>query len=370
MRYCTDYKNGKCTRTKCNFPHLTNAEIAQEKKRLREEGGAADSTAAVATAKPKAKPKANPKSPASPCALSSGMPIQAKIGLDADSGDNSKVTFCEKIDVSEISIGDECKMRQYARRLPRERRTKMKVPSRLPFAFCCAINRARRMANELFENKYGDVIFWQKDRTMLFDSHMEMLDIEDDYWTTSWGLMSCWNAADEIEREMAGSGYFLNIADYQQTVPDEFVYSAPAVPGVLKKCHSSVDNFSVSHKWLVDTGCAHDRIPDSKAADYPKCLPQETPQEFSTANGETASTVRMNIKIPAIECKTSACLLPDTPAVLTVGEKSRVRVLIRLDCGQKALLDFYPQARLCHFQYSKTFPTCVKVDLTQIRMWT
>ena len=126
------------------------------------------------------------------------------------------------------------------------------------------------MANELFENKCEDVIFWQKDRIMLFDCHLEMLDIEADYWKTSWGLMSCWNAAEEIDREMAGSEDVLHIADYQQTVPAEFAHSAPAVPGVLKKGHSSVDNFSVSNKWLVDTGCAHDLIPDSKAADYPK----------------------------------------------------------------------------------------------------
>ena len=124
MRHCVGYKNGKCTRNNCTLPHLTNAEIAQEKKRLKEEGGAADSTAAVATAKPKAKPKANPKGPAFPCVLSNGVPMQAKIGLHADASDNAKVTFCEKVDVSEVLIEEECTMRQYARHIPKERRIK------------------------------------------------------------------------------------------------------------------------------------------------------------------------------------------------------------------------------------------------------
>ena len=122
------------------------------------------------------------------------------IGLYADTDDNANVTFCDKVDVSEILIEDERPMRQYARHIPKERRTNLKDPSRLPLALCCAINRARRMANELFENKYEDVMFWTKDKIMLFDSHLEMLDIEGDYWKTSWGLMSCWNAAEEIDR--------------------------------------------------------------------------------------------------------------------------------------------------------------------------
>lgn len=45
---------------------------------------------------------------------------------------------------------------------------------------------------------------------------------------------------------------------------------------------------------------------------------------FFTANGDIASTVRMNVRILAIDCKTSACLLPDTPAVLTVGGRTEL----------------------------------------------
>lgn len=85
-----------------------------------------------------------------------------------------------------------------------------------------------------------------------------------------------------------------------------------------------VDSFSVSGKWLIDTGCAHDLVLDSKAADHPTCLFHETPHELSTANGDTASTVRMNVNIPAIDRKTAACLLPDTPAVLTVRGRTEL----------------------------------------------
>ena len=162
------------------------------------------------------------------------------------------------------------------------------------------------------------------EQTMRFVSKLPMIDIEREDWRTSWAPTSCWNAASQIDRDTATRIEGLQVADSTQAILSEIEQPAPAFPGVLKKGHSVVDNCSVSGKWLVDTGCAHDLIPDSKAADYPKCLFQETPHEFSTANGETASTVRMNIKIPAIECKTSACLLPDTPAVLTVGGRAEL----------------------------------------------
>lgn len=72
----------------------------------------------------------------------------------------------------------------------------------------------------------------------------------------------------------------LHFADYKQAILSEVEQSAPAVPGVLKIGQSVVDIFRVSGKWLIDTGCAHDFVPDSKAADHPTCLFQETAHDF------------------------------------------------------------------------------------------
>lgn len=158
-----------------------------------------------------------------------------------------------------------------------------------------------------------------EDQILRFDSKLALIDTEDEHRRTSWGLISCWSAVFQIEHVTATKFDGLHSADYKQAIPSEIEQSAPAVPGVLKRGHSAVDNFSVSGKWLIDTGCAHDIVPDSKAADHPTCLLHETPQACSTVDGDTASTVRMHVNIPAIDCKTSPCLLPDTPAVLTVG---------------------------------------------------
>lgn len=193
VRHCIAFRSGKCTKTDCRFPHLSKAQLAQERNKLKE-ANTADAIAAVATSKAKAKPKAKAKAPACPCILSCGNQLEAQIGICGNSRRHAKVTFNDRIDVDEIPVDGNNQMKIIRQRVQHTRVGRLNNPSCLPLALCCAINRARRLANRLFGHLYRNVICWMEDQIMRFDSKLAMIDTEDEHWRTSWGLISCWKS--------------------------------------------------------------------------------------------------------------------------------------------------------------------------------
>lgn len=203
VRDCIGFRNGNCTKTDCKFPHLSKAQNAEENKRLKE-ASASDSIAAVATSKATAKPKAKAKALAYPCILSNGNQWKHNLGMCGDSKINSKVTFDDSVDVDEVPVDANNRMKRVRRKVSSSTRVgRLKNHSCLPLAQGCAFNRARRLANSRFGNVYRDVIFWMEDQTMLFDSQRPMIDTEREHWQTSWGLIACWNAASHVDRDTA-----------------------------------------------------------------------------------------------------------------------------------------------------------------------
>jgi hypothetical protein len=72
--------------------------------------------------------------------------------------------------------------------------------------------------------------------------------------------------------------------------------------------------------WLMDTGCAHDLIGKKMAEGYTTSrLPR--PFTFTTANGSVKSYQSVPMQSDSLECSINPFLLPETPAVLSVGRR-------------------------------------------------
>lgn len=88
--------------------------------------------------------------------------------------------------------------------------------------------------------------------------------------------------------------------------------------------YKPVNSFLVAAGWLVDTGCLNDFVPEELAHKHKECVYEARPYRFNTAKKHIESAEKMNLVVPPLKGVTSACILPDTPAVLTMGGRNRL----------------------------------------------
>lgn len=92
--------------------------------------------------------------------------------------------------------------------------------------------------------------------------------------------------------------------------------------GSLKRRIDYVDRCMVASNLLVDTGRAHDLVQQSDTTPHQNGLFRDRAVVCNTANGGAASTMRLKVTIPEIDCEASVWFLCDTPPVLTIGGRS------------------------------------------------
>jgi hypothetical protein len=148
----------------------------------------------------------------------------------------------------------------------------------------CAVHRAELMHLALGGEEYEDVVSF---RLKGLAAKTRILDDEIDYNHCDWAVSERYDIA-ETNATCAA-----NIADK---------------PELAKGL------------WLMDTGCARDLIGKKMAEGYEKAqLPR--PFTFTTANGSVKSYQSIPMQSQSLECTINPYLLPETPAVLSVGRR-------------------------------------------------
>lgn len=153
-----------------------------------------------------------------------------------------------------------------------------------------------------------------------------------------WGMTSCWNHVSVIEKHTALHHMTTHNMDHAVSWDAKarkritninkacgFVVSGAdtanndaaqlAMPGYVHASYNVVNKFDVSASWLNDMGWPHDLAPEEHASKHQGCVYEAKAFNFNTANGNSVSHTRLHVSI---------CILPQTPSVLPVGERSHL----------------------------------------------
>eukprot|EP00972_Heterocapsa_arctica_P030475 4486860-Heterocapsa_arctica.AAC.1 len=92
--------------------------------------------------------------------------------------------------------------------------------------------------------------------------------------------------------------------------------------------------------WLIDTGCAHDLVVsiDDIARTGDKLYMLKKNITFETANGGTISTHTARMNISELSENINPYVLKETPAVLSIGDRTMNKGYSFVACIQESLL--------------------------------
>lgn len=105
--------------------------------------------------------------------------------------------------------------------------------------------------------------------------------------------------------------------------------------GYVNQRYNMADTFGVSGSWLVNTGCPNDHVSEEQAQGHPDCVYDAKTFKFNTTNGDIGSTAKLIMWIPLLRDTISACILPSTPPVLSVGGRRRMRYTLIGSAGKR-----------------------------------
>ena len=84
-----------------------------------------------------------------------------------------------------------------------------------------------------------------------------------------------------------------------------------------------MEAFGVSPVFLMDTGSGHDIVPRELADGFPDYVHKARHMNFVTANGGIDSQDTLLMKVEALGITATPYVLPETPALLSVGVRCR-----------------------------------------------
>ena len=102
----------------------------------------------------------------------------------------------------------------------------------------------------------------------------------------------------------------------------EFGCSCCIAPGLSVGCPAKGNQTdpAIEMEWIADTGSAQDLISESMLGDV-KEFKSDRPINMITANGPSYADKQCKVRVPSISTTAEPYVLPDSPSVLSVGQK-------------------------------------------------
>lgn len=280
----------------------------------------------------------------------------AALGIQSEpkpSEDQSKITGCPKSSVTQVELVKENNCLPVSTNIPYKEGRGIVCHAAFPLALGCTIKRARQVSRELFDDVQDEVSISSMGcpacyGTCGFPVHLNcnapLFNIDEDKWRTGWGMLSCWNHASIISKDVAIQQLAIHIVDHDALldVKDRtrlanisracvsredtagFDDTTLAFLGYVNQRYNNANNFDVSDSWCVGTGCPNGLVSEEPAQRHPECVYDAKTNNVNTANGHIGSETGLVMSIPSLNDPMSACVLPNTSPVLSVGGRHRM----------------------------------------------